>query len=72
MIQIGSEVGWSWMGSVATGVVLQICPFRSEIVSKGKHIVRNGTELDPALIIRHSKGASVLKLSHEVQELKVA
>ena len=69
MIQIGSEVGWQWVGSIATGVVLEIYPCRHEILSKGKHITRNGTEKDPALVIQHAKGSIVLKLLHEVQEL---
>lgn len=71
MIKIGSEVGWSWASSLATGVVVEIHPRRHEIVTKGKHIVRNGTSEDPALVIMHVKGSLVLKLSHEVQELSV-
>ena len=70
MIQIGSEVGWLWAGSLTTGVVKEVHATRHEIVSKGKHIVRNGTFDDPALVILHSKGSLVLKLAHEVQELK--
>lgn len=69
MIQIGSEVGWLWIGSLTTGVVLAILTSRHEIVSNGKRIVRNGTPDDPALVIKHVKGSLVLKLSHEVQEL---
>ena len=69
MIQVGSEVGWLWAGSLATGVVIAIYPNRFEIISKGKRIVRNGTKQDPALVIKHAKGSTVLKLSHEVQEL---
>ncbi|MFZ1484113.1 MAG: DUF2945 domain-containing protein [Candidatus Saccharimonadales bacterium] len=69
MIQIGSEVGWLWMGSLTTGVVQEIHQSRHEIVSKGKRIVRNGTPEDPTLVIMHSNGSLVLKLSHEVQDL---
>lgn len=69
MIKVGSEVGWPWMSSLAIGVVLEIYHNRHEIISKGKHIVRNGTEQDPALVIKHGKGSLVLKLLHEVQEL---
>ena len=69
MIQIGSEVGWLWASSLTTGVVLEIHPDRHEIISKGKHIVRNGTKKDPAVVIKHSKGSLVLKLSHEIQEV---
>lgn len=71
MIQVNSEVGWMWAGSLATGVVLEIHHQRHEIISKNKRIVRNGTDEDPALVIKHSKGAFVLKLLHEVQELSI-
>ena len=69
MIQIGSHVGWPWAGSLAFGVVAEIHHDRHEIISKEKRIVRNGTIDDPALVIQHAKGALVLKLQHEVQEL---
>jgi hypothetical protein len=69
MITTGTEVGWMWAESLATGVVLEIHPNRHEIISKGKHIVRNGTAEDPVLVIQHSKGSLVLKLAHEVQKL---
>lgn len=69
MIHIGSEVGWLWVNSLVTGFVTEIHPTRHEIISKAKRIVRNGTHEDPALVIKHSSGSLVLKLSHEVQEL---
>lgn len=69
MIQIGSEVGWLWMNSLTTGTVSEVHAKRHEIISKGKRIVRNGSEEDPVLVIKHAKGSLVLKLSHEVQEL---
>jgi Hypervirulence associated proteins TUDOR domain len=69
MITIDSEVGWLWVGALVTGTVLEVHPERHEIISKGKHIARNGTPDDPALVIRHASGSLVLKLQHEVQEL---
>lgn len=72
MMNVGAEVGWTWAASVATGVVLEIHPNRHEIITKGKRIVRNGSPQDPAIVIKHSKGSLVLKLSHEVQILKTA
>lgn len=69
MIQVGTEVGWAWLNSVTTGVVEEIHLTRHEIISKNKHIVRNVTKDDPALVIKHAKGSMVLKLQHEVQEL---
>ena len=70
MIAVGTNVGWLWAGSLATGVVKEIHHGRHEIVTKGKRIVRNGTEADPALVIKHPKGSLVLKLQHEVQLLE--
>ena len=68
-IQVGDEVGWQWLNGVAMGVVLEVHPTRHEIISKGAHVVRNGTPEDPAVVIRHTKGALVLKLAHELQRL---
>ncbi len=67
MIKVGSEVGWLWAGSLTIGVVVEIYPNRHEIVSKGKRIVRNGSEQDPAVVIKHASGSLVLKLAHEIQ-----
>jgi hypothetical protein len=69
MIHIGSEVGWLWISSITTGIVLEIHPTRYQIISKSKRITRNGTKEDPALVIQHAKGSIVLKLLHEVQVL---
>jgi hypothetical protein len=69
-MKVNDHVGWKWSGGLATGVVLEICPERTEIKSKGKRIIRNGSDSDPAIIIRHDNGAQVLKLSHELQIVK--
>jgi len=71
MIMVGSEVGWPWAGSLATGKVMEMHHSRHEITTKGKLIVRNGTTDDPALVILHSKGSYVLKLQHEVKQLNI-
>ena len=69
MIQTGTEVGWMWAGSLTTGTVIEVHAQRHQIISKGKLITRNGTQQNPALVIRHTKGSLVLKLQHEVQQL---
>ena len=66
----GDQVGWKWSGGIATGTVVSVQPDRTEIESKGRHIVRNGTSDDPAVVIRHDNGTPVLKLAHEVQIIK--
>lgn len=69
MITIGTEVGWPWGNSIATGTVKEIHPNRHEIITKGKHVVRNGSEADPVLVIVNDNEVHILKLAHEVQEL---
>jgi hypothetical protein len=66
-ITVGSRVTWKWLGRTPSGEVIEIVPQRTEIVSKGSLIVRNGTHENPALIIRQQNGTLVLKLISEVQ-----
>ncbi len=66
---LGDEVGWRWGSGLATGVVVQICPHNTRIISNGSEIVRNGTPDDPAVIIGHKSGNKVLKLAHELRLL---
>lgn len=64
----GDHVAWQWAGGLAQGMVRDVQPTRTEIVSKGKTIVRNGTADNPALVIDHQSGSPVLKLASEVQK----
>ncbi|MEI7682895.1 MAG: DUF2945 domain-containing protein [Candidatus Saccharibacteria bacterium] len=66
-MKVKDTVAWTWGSGIAEGVVLKICPERTEIISKGKVIVRNGTPDNPALIIKHKSGNKVIKLQNEVQ-----
>ncbi len=59
----GDHVAWTWGSGVAEGVIEEIKPERTLIESKGKRIVRNGTPENPALILRHTSGTTVLKAS---------
>jgi hypothetical protein len=69
-MKVKDHVGWKWSGGLATGVILEMRPERTEIESKGKRIVRNGTHDDAAVIIQHDNGTTVLKLAHELQVIK--
>lgn len=62
-------MGWKWGNSIAKGVIQEIRFERTEIISKGKRIVRNGSKENPALIIDHKSGNLVLKLQSEVQKI---
>ena len=65
-LQKGDGVAWKWANGIAEGEVLEVCPERTEIESKGTRIVRNGTEDNPAIIIKHTNGNEVLKLASEL------
>lgn len=69
-MNIGDEVGWQWANGLATGIIESINHERTEIVSKGAYIVRNGTTDDPAIVITHKNGSKVLKLQHELKVIK--
>ena len=68
IMNVHDSVAWKWGSGLAEGTVVKICPERTEIMSKGKKIVRNGTADNPALIIKHASGNQVLKLQSEVQK----
>lgn len=67
-IKPGDHVAWRWANGLAQGVVQEIRPERTEIESKGKRIVRNGSTQNPAIIIKHTSGTPVLKLASEIQK----
>jgi hypothetical protein len=67
-MKVGDNVAWQWGNGLAEGQVKEVRHERTVILSKGKHITRNGTQDDPAIIIQHKSGNEVLKLAHEVQK----
>ncbi len=67
-MKVNDIVAWTLGTGLAEGVVLKISPERTEIISKGKVIVRNGTPDNPALVIKHKSGNNVIKLQSEVQK----
>lgn len=66
-MKVHDTVAWEWGNGVAEGEVIEIRTERTEIESKGKRIVRNGTPDNPAVIIKHSSGTKVLKLQSEIK-----
>lgn len=62
----GDLVDWKWINGVASGLVLEVSPTRTQILSKGKLITRNGTTVNPAIIIQHKNGNQVIKLASEL------
>ena len=69
MFKVGDEVGWRWASSIATGTVIDVIYEKHQIISKGKVIIRNGTQKDPAIVIESNNGSLVIKLAHELQKL---
>jgi hypothetical protein len=69
-IKIGDYVAWKWANGVAEGKVIEISHERTEIESRGSRIVRNGSEENPAIIIKHlNSGNEALKLSSELTKI---
>ena len=69
-LKVGDEVGWLWANGLAIGKVKEIHATKHSIVSKGKTITRNGKPDDPAVVIEHKRGNLVIKLYHELQNVK--
>jgi hypothetical protein len=66
MVKVGDKVAWKWLGAVVEGVVIDVSSKRTEIISKGKLITRNGTTDNPAIVIDHQDGNQVIKLQSEL------
>ena len=67
LYKIGDDVSWRWANGIASGRVIEVHAERTQIVSKDKLITRNGSEENPAVIIKQDNGTEVLKLSSELQ-----
>lgn len=66
-MKIGDHVAWKWGNGLAEGIVTEIRPKRTELMTRGAQVVRNGTETNPAVIIQQASGTKVLKLASELQ-----
>lgn len=67
MIREGTKVKWSWGDGHARGTVEEV---HQESVTKqidGNSVTRNGSDDDPALVIKQDDGQQVLKLNSEVE-----
>ena len=61
------KVKWEWGSGTASGTVETVSFTTTHIQSKGSKITRNGTEDDPAVIIKQDDGTKVLKLASELK-----
>ncbi|RYF29657.1 MAG: DUF2945 domain-containing protein [Chloroflexi bacterium] len=64
----GDSVIWSWGNGTASGTVEKVSHKKTEITSKGQTITRNGTDDDPAIVIKQDDGTKIIKLASELDE----
>ncbi len=62
----GTHVSWAWGAHRAEGIVAQKFTKRVRRTIKGKTIVRNATEEEPAYLVRQTDGAQALKSGSEL------
>ena len=66
-IRSGSKVKWKWGSSWAEGTVSEVHHDSVTRTTQGEEVTRNGSDDDPAYVIRQDDDTVVLKLSSEVQ-----
>jgi hypothetical protein len=64
----GDYVVWKWATGHGHGTVVSVDTERTEIDSRGKRIVRNGTVSNPAVTIHDHNNTPVIKLASELQK----
>lgn len=66
-IRSGSKVKWKWGSSWAEGTVTEVHHDSVTRTTQGEEVTRNGSDDDPAYVIRQDDDTVVLKLASEVQ-----
>lgn len=61
-----AKVQWKWLGRTIHGVVEEIFTKPIEREIKGKKIKRNGSEENPAYLVKSEAGNEALKLGTEL------
>ena len=62
----GTHVSWAWGAHRAEGIVAQKFTARVKRIIKGKTIVRNASEAEPAYLVRQTDGGRALKSQSEL------
>ncbi|MXO66960.1 DUF2945 domain-containing protein [Altericroceibacterium endophyticum] len=65
--QTGQYVQWNWGSGQGTGKITERFERDVERTLQGSKVTRNGTEDDPAYLIRQEDGDEVLKLGSELE-----
>jgi len=66
--QKGTKVEWDWGNGTAEGSVAESFEREVERTLKGSKVKRNGSDDDPAYLIRQDDGDEVLKLHSELRK----
>jgi hypothetical protein len=62
----GSRVKWNWGQGVGRGQIAERFDRHVERTIDGARISRNGSQRDPAFLVKTDKGSEVLKLASEL------
>ena len=65
----GDHVRWTWGANQAEGVVAQSFTSRVKRTIKGKAIIRNATEDEPAYLVKQQDGGRALKSASELSKV---
>jgi hypothetical protein len=63
----GDHVRWTWGAHEADGIVAQKFTTRVKRTIKGKAIIRNASDDEPAYLVRQSDGGRALKSASELR-----
>lgn len=64
----GDTVEWDWGNGTGTGEVQKTYTQKITRKIEGTEVTRNGSDDDPALLIKQDDGDEVLKLASEVRK----
>ena len=64
----GTHVRWTWGANEAEGIVAQRFTARVKRTIKGKTIVRNASEEEPAYLVKQANGGRALKSASELRK----
>lgn len=67
MIREGTEVKWDWGNGSATGTVEEVHHEKVSKTINGNEVTRDGSDDDPAYVIKQDDGQTVLKSASEVE-----
>jgi phage terminase small subunit len=65
-LKVGTKVQWKWLGKPILGQVEAVFKEKTTQVIKGKKIVRNASDENPAYLVKSEAGNLALKLGSEL------